>query len=278
MRRFISNAPVGFVPTLILLLALFLACVELIEEDGVPRPVPDRQPVQPTPISQPVDNHEESRPPGYAEAIPPEDVPPGPDPAELLSVSDIAYERENGSVSALISLDTGGINPEWGHVLEVHWSDGEITTAAPKRIVLGRDIIEIAAARDDGPDDLSVNALFFERVTFDLGVDEDATVYEDRIETEWGDFPVLEIIELDDSSGAMNYAAAGRRVIYRSVLDHHGTLINFATTAYARGGDLIPVDMQLRFSTGFTDALPDFPLPAEIGIREIAGNVLVEVE
>jgi hypothetical protein len=61
-------------------------------------------------------------------------------------------------------------------------------------------------------------------------------------------------------------------------MDHFGEIITFATIAYSRTQDLIPVDMQIAFSRGFVDARPDLPLPAEIQVREIAGDVLVRVD
>lgn len=279
MRRFITNAPVGFFPLIMLIFLLVLvACAEIIEDNSSTEstpPAPD--PVRATPVSAETGETDNEPAPGYAEAIPPEDVPQGPDPADLLSVPHVEYERDGGNVSAVISLDTGGVNPEWGNELEVRWSDGETMMSAPERIILGKDIVEIPAQRSDAPESVTVDALFFERVTFDLAHDPEAMVHEDRIETRWGDFPILNIIEQDDGSGRVYYAAAGRRVIYRSSLDHHGTPINFATVAYARGEDLIPVELQLGFSTGFVEARPDLPLPAEIQVRELAGDVLVPV-
>jgi hypothetical protein len=282
MRHFITNAPVGFIPLIMLTATLFVvAGLGFVGDTATNRPAPTPTPpsAQPTIFDvDELDTDDETPAPGYAEAIPPEDAIPGPDPADLLSVADIEYEREGDLLTALISLETSGINPHWGNELEVRWDDGETTIATPSRVIINRGIVEIPAERDDAPDGARIEALFFERVTFDLEHDPDAMVHEDRIETRWGDFPVLNIIERDDGSGRVYYAAVGRRVIYRSSMDHFGEIITFATIAYSRTQDLIPVDMQIAFSRGFVDARPDLPLPAEIQVREIAGDVLVRVD
>jgi hypothetical protein len=282
MRNFISTAPVGFFPLIMLTVLLFImAGLQFVEESSTAitsEPEPTPHAADPASFYPDDDASDDEPAPGYAEAIPPEEAPPGPEADDLMSIADIEYERDADRITALISLDTNGINPEWGNELDVQWSDGESTTETPSRVIINKGIIEISAERSGVADDVSVDALFFERVTYDLEHDPDATVHEDRIETRWGDFPVLNIIERDDGSARVDYAAVGRRVIYRSSMDHFGEMINFATVAYARTQDLIPVDMQLGFSRGFVEARPDLPLPAEVQVREIAGDVTVDAD
>ncbi len=285
MRNFIATAPVGFFPLILLTVLLFIMTgLQFVEESSTaittnPEPTPHTaDPAGYFPDDDADLGDDDEPAPGYAENIPPEDAPPGPEASDLLEVAEIEYEREGDVLHALISLDTNGTNPELGQEIEVRWSDGETTMETPSRIIVNRDIVEIEAERQGVAEGTEVEELFFERVTFDLEHDPDAMVHEDRIETRWGDFPVLNIIELDDGSARVDYAAVGRRVIYRSTMDHLGEAINFATIAYSRTQDLIPVNLQIGFSRGFVDARPDLPLPAEIQVREIAPDVLVEVD
>lgn len=280
MRNFITNAPVGFFPLIMLTILLFIMAGLQFVEESTPTTVSEPEPTPHTadPASYFPDDDDEEPEPGYAENIPPEEAPPGPDPADLLEVAEIEYESNGDVLEALISLDASGTNPDWGHELEVRWSDGETTVETPSRIVINRDIIEIEAERENVAESTEVEELIFEQITYDLEHDPDAMIHEDRIETRWGDFPILNIIELDDGSARVDYAAVGRRVIYRSSMDHDGEAINFATVAYSRTQDLIPVDLQIAFSRGFVQARPDLPLPAEVQVRELAGDVRVDVD
>lgn len=199
-----------------------------------------------------------------------QDLPPTPDPAAAMGFLDVEYELEGDSVEAQISLDSGETYFEFPGPVQVAWNDGVVTDTVP---TITDGVIEVTTERSEPPLDAEVTEIRFEQLVHSLGRDEDATFHEDRIETEWGDFPIIDIMDHE----RVTYQPAGERWLRGTVIHHGGGRISISSSGVSFDEDFVPSDTHLEFRDDLEPVMDDLPLPVETEVWSAAADISIRI-
>ena len=207
-----------------------------------------------------------SKPP---EIIHEEDLPPVTEFAEFLEFSGVSYSETSEGVEATVEFDLDDRTVEFAGPTHLIWDDGVETEGSAR---VSQFAIKVSSERSKEPHDAEISAVRFEQLVWDIGDDENAVMTDSAIETEWGDFQIIRIVD-----GQIDYQPAGQRYLRNLEIEHPDKIISIRGSSASFDEGFRPQRSSMSSTANIRELIRDAPLPASATVWKAEPEVVIDL-